>query len=368
MKYSLLLRVLLAGCLTAGPLFGETGEVPESLKNAQPAGLVLPSTLPLNDYERVLYDFLFTRKYQQLGWAVDKGVRDTGPFLNNAPYGTHPAVRIYYSPEIISWLVHGRVGAPPDGAMIIKEMFAPPAVQYEELKKNPAFAGDPHKYEAELNRLLSAWTVLVKDHSVSKDGWFWANPGAPAQGLPLEKAIEAALDSYAYNAKNTPPFSPPAASASSGTCVRCHASAEKEVTFTATENIAGFPGAPLMFRTDESWRTADFLKKMVDNFQLKPTDPYVQGFIVLPEWQRPYVARTVKAAAGEARAARAGRGTAALRAPLAPPAGLRTAHRLSRDLSRDPEPDRRDGAALSLELGGPRSRQAGGAAALPHLG
>src|SRR3954466_328611 len=187
MKYSIFVGVLLAGCLSTGPLFAEPaatpGQVPDSLKDAKPAGLALPSALPLNDYERVLYDFLFHRKYQQLGWAVDKSVRDTGPFLNLNNYGTHPAVRIYYSPEIITWLVNGRVGAPADGAMIIKEMFAPPAVQYEELKKHAALASDPRKYEHELNRLLSAWTVLVKDSSVSKDGWFWAGPGAPKPGV-----------------------------------------------------------------------------------------------------------------------------------------------------------------------------------------
>jgi mono/diheme cytochrome c family protein len=307
MKHSILLRVILAGCLSGGPLFGETGgtpmKIPVSLKDAKPAGLVLPSKLPLNDYERVLYDFLFTRKYQQLGWAVDKSVRDTGPFLNLKSYGTHPAVRIYYSPEIITWLVNGRVGAPADGAMIIKEMFAPPAIQYEELKKNPAFANDPQGYERALNRLLSAWTVMVKDSSVSKDGWFWAGPGAPVLDKSpgksweekIKEAVEAALDSYAYDSTKTPPFTPPNSSASSGTCLRCHGSAEKEVTFTATENIAGFQGAPITFRTDDSWRSQEFLDGIVKDRKLSPDDPYVKGFIVLEEAQRPYIAGAAKA-------------------------------------------------------------------------
>ena len=49
-------------------------------------------------------------------------MRDTGPFVLGSNYGTHPAVRIYYSPGIIKWLVNHRKGKIPDGAMIIKEM------------------------------------------------------------------------------------------------------------------------------------------------------------------------------------------------------------------------------------------------------
>ena len=42
-------------------------------------------------------------------------------------------------------------------------------------------------------------------------------------------------------------------------CVRCHAStqtkgATNEYTFASLRNIAGFPGEPLLFRVDDSWR------------------------------------------------------------------------------------------------------------------
>jgi len=37
-------------------------------------------------------------------------VRDTGPFLYNVAYGTHPTVRIFYSPQIIAWLKNGKKG------------------------------------------------------------------------------------------------------------------------------------------------------------------------------------------------------------------------------------------------------------------
>ena len=173
-------------------------------------------------------------------------MRDTGPFILGTNYGTHLAARIYYSPGVLNWLVKNRQGEIPDGAMIIKEMYKPPAAYYHELKNSidAQFPNDLTKaverYEATLGRLLSSWAVLVKDKSVSKDGWFWANP-APGSGP----------DSYGY------PFNFPASGVGLATCLRCHASAESEATFSSLNNIKGFEnyGDPLRFRVDESWRT-----------------------------------------------------------------------------------------------------------------
>ncbi|HSR50279.1 MAG TPA: hypothetical protein VLV83_05585 [Acidobacteriota bacterium] len=221
--------------------------IPKQYQDGKPAGLPLPSSLPLDDYERQLYDFLFSRQYTQLGWAVDRRVRDTGPFILNQNYGTHPAVRIHYSPGVLQWLAKGRPTAGiPDGAMIIKEMFSPPAARYQEMRQKieAQYPDDPAKaeqvYEAALQASLKAWTVMVKDQSVSKNGWFWANP-APGSSP----------DGYG------PPFSFPASGTALGTCLRCHASAVNETTFSSLANIAGFEdqGDPLQFRVDNSWRT-----------------------------------------------------------------------------------------------------------------
>ena len=65
-----------------------------------------------------------TRQYVKLGWLKDKEVRDTGPYIDGKYYGTHPAVRVYYSPGIMSWLMGGRTGKIADGEMIIKEQYA----------------------------------------------------------------------------------------------------------------------------------------------------------------------------------------------------------------------------------------------------
>jgi hypothetical protein len=203
----------------------------------QPSGLPLPSSLSVADYEAKLFPFLNARKYRELGWRVDKQVRDTGPFIGGKYYGTHPAVRIYYSPEVMTWLEGGRQTAIPDGAMIIKEQFEPPAARYVGLDDDPLF------------ERLSSWTVMVKDSAGSHDGWFWSNPAKNQE----------VMDSYKY------PFDEPV-SGFGVYCVRCHASAKtagatNEYTFASLRNIEGFPGEPLLFRVDDSWRKVESVEE-----------------------------------------------------------------------------------------------------------
>jgi hypothetical protein len=185
--------------------------------------------LGLQAYERQLYAFLDARQYEKLGWVKDKGVRDTGPFIAGAAYGTHPAVRIFYSPEVYDWLKAGRPEDQliPDGAMIIKEMYTPPAVRYGGMT------------DAEIDKAVSGWTVMVRDSSGSKDGWFWAYY-APGEEVDTNK--------YPFNYPN----------AGFGQyCVRCHASAEGSFTFSSLRNIEGEPGEPIRFRVDNSWIDTD---------------------------------------------------------------------------------------------------------------
>ena len=196
----------------------------------QPANLPRPSSMTVNEFEQTLFDFVNQRQYQKLGWMVDKGVRDTGPFLNGKYYGTHPAVRIFYSPEIMEWLVSDRKNAIPDGAVIIKEQYQPPAARHTGLSNE------------ELWSALESWTIMVKDSEGSHDGWFWSNPGKNQK----------VVDYYSY------PFEEPY-SGFGIYCVRCHGSTKSdgltnEYTFSALRNIQGFPGEPLLFRVDDSWR------------------------------------------------------------------------------------------------------------------
>lgn len=193
--------------------------------NAQPAPpqLKAPQPLPPGEnfaFEKQLLAYLSTYQYQKLGWCVDKSVRDTGPWVNSVYYGTHRAVRIYYSPEVVEWLRHGREGKIPDGAVILKEHYTPPAVRWEG---TPDTALRP-----------TDWTFMIRNSGASKDGWFW---GEVWTTMTFDNRRQYPNTGYGLY------------------CIRCHASAEAEYTFSARNNINGFPGEPIQFRVDDSWRT-----------------------------------------------------------------------------------------------------------------
>ncbi len=247
-KHLLCFGVIL-GCLMAeGPLVsgGETTQedVETDRQNALESTLPLPSSMPLPEYESLLYKFILERKYDiKLHWDVDKGVRDTGPWIEGKYYGVHPAVRIYYSPKVMYWLTGDpsywgagelkpkppRSGAIPDGAMIVKEMFLPPAARWDGVTDSALAAS-----------LLTAespgWTVMVKDSSASQDGWFWAS-------VFVEEPLDTDLSSNYPN------------SGFGASCLRCHAVAQHESTFSSLRNIKGFPGSPISYLVDNTWET-----------------------------------------------------------------------------------------------------------------
>ena len=207
-----------------------------------PSGLPKPSSMSVHAFEELMYPFLEERKYQELNWSVDKSLRDTGPYIDGKSYGTHPAVRVYYSPEVILWLMNGRKGNIPDGAMIIKEQYEEPAARHYG------------KSEEELRESLKSWTVMIKDAHGSHDGWFWSNPYPSGEGE--DRGVKV-VNNHEY------PFYHPE-SGFGHYCVRCHAatkspeakspSEENEFTFSSLRNIKGFPGEPIIFRVDDSWR------------------------------------------------------------------------------------------------------------------
>ena len=184
--------------------------------------LPLPSTfLParMPQFQEQLARFLQCKQYAKPGWAEDKGIRDTGPFFNNNHYGVHPAVKIYYSPQVFRWLKDGRKGSIPDGAVIVKEQYPTPAGRYRFNPPPP----------------VADWTVMIKDSKGSADGWYWA---------------EIWDNQCADN--NDPPFA--MRNAGFGLyCTRCHAAAEKELTFSSLANIKDQPGEPLTYYDDNSW-------------------------------------------------------------------------------------------------------------------
>jgi hypothetical protein len=211
-----------------GSLFAET--LPRCTAGAE-SGLPLPSSYATNNdpaaYQTLLGNFLRAGTYEKLGWCEDKTVRDTGPWLNNSYFGTHPAVRIWYSPSVAKWVMTGRHGDLPDGAMIIKEQFAPtPAGQYDGWTKEQLHTYFAQHYD---------WTIMIRDRKGAADGWYWA-----------EIFKDMSPDSYAA----------PFAVFNTGFglyCVRCHGSAESLMTFSSQINIKDRPGQPLTFRDDYSW-------------------------------------------------------------------------------------------------------------------
>ena len=190
------------------------------------AGLPLPSKfLPnkLPEFQALVKTFLTSGRYKNLNWCEDKALRDTGPFVNGVSYGVHPSVKIYYSPSVINWLLNNNSGQLiPDGAMIVKEQYTPPVAQYQLQTSPPTPRG---------------WTIMIKDAKGSKDGWYWG-----------EFWGTQCVDN------NNPPFAVPYAGFGLY-CLRCHASAEKEHTFTYERNIKGFPGEPDSYFVDLSWTT-----------------------------------------------------------------------------------------------------------------
>ena len=196
-----------------------------------------PRALALNEYQAKLGEYLrnFCHRNLSGGWKVDKRVRDTGPYVANYQNGkwsgvyngTHPAVLIWYSPEFFGWLKENRsepVREPaqpvPDGALIIKEMYTPPAV---------ACVGIPWE---RLRPTTQGATVMVRDRQASQDGWFWGWFGWGNDWRPDWPAR---------------PDNPYPSMGFGLYCTNCHSSAADNQTFSALKNIKGEPGEPLVF-------------------------------------------------------------------------------------------------------------------------
>jgi len=200
--------------------------------NAQPVPerLHLPATMPEGEpvqFEQQVLAYLSTLDYRKLGWCRDKRVRDTGPLMDGNAAIVHPPVHIYHSPEVSEWLLHGRAGEIPDGAVIIKEQFAPaPAARYRDIPETKLGCSND-------------WTIMIKNSKASLDGWFWAevwNGSKPSTSMNFNNPFQYPNGGYRIY------------------CLRCHASAEKQLTFCSLNNIEGAPGWPLQFRVDNSWR------------------------------------------------------------------------------------------------------------------
>jgi hypothetical protein len=211
-----------------------------------------------NRYDIALRDFLRNRDYRALGWIPDQQWRLTGPIVGDidsgASYGVHPAVRVWYSPEVTDWLCAGRPDvALPDGAMIIKEMHAIDAavLGIDQSAECMVITTAPEKIEP------SSWTVMVRAGGASFDGWYWANPTASGDGNPPILTASAVTDPGFFGKNPSHPQRNPnwyptgdlfgangqlasvvtPYSSFGAYCMNCHASAVSQSTYSSLDNV-----------------------------------------------------------------------------------------------------------------------------------
>ncbi len=218
-----------------------------------------------NAYDVALQRFLSDYAYKaELGWFGDPGWRLTGPFVGefgdsdghqDGSYGVHPAVRVYYSPEMVDWMCSGRRGEPADGAMIIKEMHSidPSELGLDQtadcmrITKQPSGVDGP------------GWTVMVRSAEASHDGWYWVGVGpVDAHGDPTGNPP--IFDSSAVTVPSEQFFGPAPVKRNhawyptgnnpepnvvvpyneyGAYCLNCHASANDASTYASFDNLLG---------------------------------------------------------------------------------------------------------------------------------
>ena len=216
-----------------------------------------------NIYDTQMQDFLRVRGYEdELGWAGDLNWRLTGPYVgpigSGQAYGVHPAVRLFYSPELIEWLCSDREGEIPDGAVIVKEMHSINESLDITLDSEGCMV-----INADVEP--DSWTIMVKQKGEFLDGWYWGNyiieydpptsswqVGNPpvfdrsavtsddffgGQIVPDEPNPLWYPTGYVYESSNKIPDVVPTFSDYGNYCINCHASAESEQTFTSLDNL-----------------------------------------------------------------------------------------------------------------------------------
>ncbi len=240
-----------------------------------------PDWLQQSDaYALRVRDFLRKLEYRQApyAWLSDSTWRLTGEFEGcpcpgeskscGVNRGPHPAVRIYYSPEVIDWMCQYRRGENelpdaadmPAGAMIVKEMLDPGQMNLARVPGTDELwiAPMPGKPASWYDDTFSSWTIMIKAPEASADGWYWAffdksstsNPPIwdrtafamkpyPGEGGQLVTAPPPADPwlptywGYSTNDVQFPNYE------FGNYCVYCHASAQGQTTFSSFTNLLG---------------------------------------------------------------------------------------------------------------------------------
>ncbi len=231
-------------------------------------------TAPLSDtYAVRVATWLRSLAYREApyAWRHDARWRLTGDYAGCPPdgvdHGPHPAVRIYYSPEVVEWLCTARRGENqipdaddlPAGAMIIKEMLSPAKVT---LKRAPGtdtlWIAPPEGDLKPYDDAFDSWTIMIKSPGASADGWYYAYFARKPGGGNPPLNDRAAFSATEYPGSDGEPVTTPPDDKWYPTywgygvpdvqfynygfgnyCTYCHASAEGENTFASISNILG---------------------------------------------------------------------------------------------------------------------------------
>lgn len=227
-----------------------------------------------NTFDEKYREFIRDRRYaNELDWNRDLNWRMTGPYVGAIGFGEFfgvhsAAVRIYYSPEVVEWLCGGRVGAIPDGAMIIKE-------QHPINESLGIVTDDRGCMDIPVDVEPTSWTTYVKNNSASFDGWYQGSVRAAPTGNPVPEwqiGNPTIMDASAVTSPDffantgNPPFERDPNWYPTGYlflddeklpdtvwtynqygnwCINCHASATSESTFSSLDNIIT-PGAQFL--------------------------------------------------------------------------------------------------------------------------
>ena len=143
----------------------------------------------------------------------------------------------------------------PDGAIMIKEMYSPPAAACASI--DPTY----------LLPTVNSSAVMIRDSKGSHDGWMWGWYGWGAASMW-------AVDWPASQ------WSPYPAMGFGQYCTNCHASAKDNSTFASLKNIKDEPGNPLVFLSqnfflDPAWKSlqARIMDAATQDAKAKDNDP-----------------------------------------------------------------------------------------------
>lgn len=267
----------------------------------QPAVLPPPAGIDdlarKNAYDLALRQFLHDRAYR--GWVHDRGWRLTGPYVgefgSGQSYGVHPAVRVWYSPEIVRWLCSERHSPLADGAMIIKEMHTidADALGIDANASCMKLDADPATVKPR------SWAVMARHAGATRDGWYWGDmvDFDPAQGGRVDSGNPPVLDrsavpdpAFLAGVANGPdpawfptgdvfgqwgskatiitPYS-----GFGGLCINCHASAITDSTFASLENVLGDGLKYRHFAAADPARAADGRQSGAEHAEVATAQP-----------------------------------------------------------------------------------------------